>query len=338
MNKKNKKEAGQCWYVGIDVSARELVVAIGDQESTTVRRWANSAAAHQQLVSELRRSGAEVTVCMEASGTYSLDLALALSGAGKGIRLSMPNPRQVRRFAESLGQRNKTDPVDARVLAQYAQRMPLTIWQPPSAAALRLRAISRTIAALTRMATQHKNRQHALSASAALPALLVRELGRQVRYAEQRIARLRREALRQIAGDAALEPRWQYLLSVPGLGEVSALAVLAEVAVLPATLDARQWVAHCGLDPQHRQSGSSIHSPAHISKAGNRYLRAALYMPALVAVQHNAALRAFYERLLAHGKCKMQALTAVMRKLVHAVWGMFRHSQAFDGAKLCPQL
>ena len=74
-----------------------------------------------------------------------------------------------------------------------------------------------------------------------------------------------------------------------------------------------------------------------ISKAGNRYLRAALYMPALVAVQHDPSLRAFYQRLLDHGKAKLQALVAVMRKLLHAAWGMFRNDQPYDGAKLCPQ-
>jgi transposase len=74
-----------------------------------------------------------------------------------------------------------------------------------------------------------------------------------------------------------------------------------------------------------------------ISKAGNRYLRAALYMPALVATQHDPWLGAFYRRLLGHGKAKLQALVAVMRKLLHAAWGMFRNDQAYDGSKLCPQ-
>jgi len=90
-------------------------------------------------------------------------------------------------------------------------------------------------------------------------------------------------------------------------------------------------------DPKHHESGSSIAQKPRISKAGNRYLRAALYMPALVAVQHDPALRAFYQRLLDHGKAKLQALVAVMRKLLHAAWGMFRNDQPYDGAKLCPQ-
>jgi transposase len=335
----NKSQAGQNWYVGIDVSARELVVAMGNQGGSAVlERYDNTAAGQQQLVKRLRSlRAAGVTVCLEASGNYSLDVALVLARMGGAVKLQVANPRRVRRFAESLGQRSKTDPVDARVLSQYAERMPLVEWQPPSAAALQLRAMSRTIAALVRMCTQHKNRQHALGASRALPACLVRELEAQVRYIEKRIAKLRRQAVGVILGEPELARRWQHLLSVPGLGESSALAVLGELAVLPDTLDQRQWVAHAGLDPKHHESGSSIAQKPRISKAGNAYLRAALYMPALVAVQHDPGLGAFYQRLLDHGKAKLQALVAVMRKLLHAAWGMFRNDQPYDGVKLCPQ-
>jgi transposase len=335
----DKLEAGQRWYVGIDVSARELVVACGDGDSSmSVASYGNTPAGRQQLRQRLRRLPGAVIACVEASGTYSLDVALLLARAGGRLQLSVANPRQVRRFAESLGQRSKTDPVDARVLCQYAARMPLLPWQPPSPAALRLRSLTRTIASLVRMCTQHKNREHALAASAALPDLLIRELERQTRYTEQRIAKLRRDAVRIIASDLELARRWRHLLTVPGLGEASALAVLGELAVLPPALDARQWVAQAGLDPKHHVSGSSVEHKPRLSKAGNRYLRAALYMPALVAVQHDPSLGAFYQRLVARGKAKLQALVAVMRKLLHAAWGMFRHDQPYDGSKLCPQV
>ena len=332
-----KSEASQRWYVGIDVSARELVVAISSGDEPTMARFSNDASGHGQLLARLRGLRASVTVCLEASGTYSLDVSLALSRAGGQIQVSLVNPRLARRFAESLGERSKTDPVDARVLAKYAERMQPEPWQPPSPAALKLRSISRTVAALVRMCVQHKNRQHALAASAALPALLVRELEAHIGYTEKRIAKLRREALRVIHGEPQLLCRWQQLQTIPGVGEASGLAVLGELAVLPATLDERQWVAHCGLDPQHHRSGTSVEQKPRISKAGNRYLRAALYMPALVAVQHDPWLAGFYQRLLGRGKAKLQALVAVMRKLLHAAWGMFHHQQPYDGAKLCPQ-
>ncbi len=332
----SKSEAGR-WYVGIDVSAGELTVALSDGGETTMQTISNDAVGHQQLKAQLRTLRTPVIICLEASGTYSLDVALALARAGGQLQLSLVNPRRARRFAESLGERSKTDPVDARALAQYAERMHPEPWQPPSPAALRLRTISRTIAALVRLCAQHKNRQSALAASAALPALLVRELQAQVVYTEKRIGKLRREALRVIDCDPELLRRWQRLQTIPGVGESSGLAVLGELAVLPTTLDERQWVAHSGLDPKHHRSGSSVEQKTRISKAGNRYLRAALYMPALVAVQHDPALGGFYRRLVARGKAKLQALIAVMRKLLHAAWGMFHHDLPYDGAKLCPQ-
>ena len=99
-------------------------------------------------------------------------------------------------------------------------------------------------------------------------------------------------------------------------------------------MEVRQWVAYAGLDPREYTSGTSVHKKVRISKAGNKHLRRALYMPALVAVQHQPQVRAFYEHLLARGKTKMQALVATMRKLLHAIYGMFKHDQLFDGQKV----
>ena len=99
-------------------------------------------------------------------------------------------------------------------------------------------------------------------------------------------------------------------------------------------LPARQWVAYAGLDPRQYTSGSSVQKKTRLSKAGNKHLRRALYMPALVAVQHDPHLRAFYQHLLERGKFKMQALVAVRRKLLHAFHGMFKTHQPYDGAKL----
>ena len=100
---------------------------------------------------------------------------------------------------------------------------------------------------------------------------------------------------------------------------------------MPSETDVRQWVAHSGSDPRQIQSGSSVLRPARISKVGNRYLRAALYMPALVAIQAEPNVRAFYDKLIARGKKPMQAVIAVMRKLLHAIFGLLKHGEEFDG-------
>jgi len=325
-------------FVGIDVSARELVVALQDGDQLEpVRTFANTASGHQQLRRYLGGDQQPVRVCVEASGNYSLDLCLALHAAD-GIELSVINPRLARRFAESLGTRSKTDPVDARVLCLYAQRMPPAPWQPPSTASLHLRSVTRAVEALTCMLTQEKARQHAAEASTALPRVVANELKRHQRYLEQRIQRLRREAVRIISTDADLARRFRLLQTTPGVAETSALQLLGELAALPSTLDARQWVAHSGLDPRHHRSGTSVEWTPRLSKVGNRRLRRALYMPALVAVRHDPHLRIFYLRLCANGKAPLQALAAVMRKLLHAFHAMLRLDQPYDGARLCPDV
>jgi transposase len=121
---------------------------------------------------------------------------------------------------------------------------------------------------------------------------------------------------------------------VPGIGESSAIQLLAELALLPEDRDVRQWVAYAGLDPRQHSSGTSVHKYTRISKIGNRHLRHALYMPALVASRREPHLRGFYEHLLQRGKKKRQALVAVARKLLHAIYGMFRSGQRYDGARV----
>lgn len=128
-------------FAGIDVSARELSVALRrgkDEDKPAMAKFSNHPSGHKALIAHLLRGGRRVRVCLEASGNYTLDLALTLQ-AHRQVEISVINPRRARRFAESLGQRSKTDPVDARVLCEYAARMPWVAWQPPSSVALYLR-------------------------------------------------------------------------------------------------------------------------------------------------------------------------------------------------------
>ena len=108
--------------------------------------------------------------------------------------------------------------------------------------------------------------------------------------------------------------------------------------LLPEGMSVRQWVAHSGLDPAHHTSGSSVEKRSRISRAGNRYLRRALYMPALVSSRSDAHLEAFYQLLLARHKRPMQALIALARKILHAIFGIFRSGREYDGARLFPEL
>jgi transposase len=324
-------------FAGIDVSARALNVAWSrpEKDKETTATFTNTRSGHKALIAFLLRGNQHVRVCLEVTGNYSLDLALALHAHGQ-FEINVVNPRRARRFAESLGERSKTDPVDAHVLCEYARRMPWVPWQPPSSTALHLRAVMRAVEDLTSILTQEKNREHALAASQALPALVLTELKRHQRYLQNRLVRLRREALQLVARDPQLSRRFQLMQTTPGIGENSALQILGELAVLPDTLDARQWVAFSGLDPRRFKSGTSVEQRPRISRSGSRHLRRALYMPALVALRHDPHLGSFYQHLLKHGKARLQAVVAVMRKLLHAFFAMFRSDQPYDGSRLCP--
>jgi transposase len=129
------------------------------------------------------------------------------------------------------------------------------------------------------------------------------------------------------AGSAAV------LRSITGVGAVSAVMLLAELAMLPEDRDVRQWVAFAGLDPREFLGKFGAKENPH-QQSGNRHLRHALYMPALVASRYEPHLRAFYQRLLSRGKTKRQAVLAVARKLLHAIYGMFRSGQNYDGTRL----
>jgi len=321
-------------YCGIDVSAKQLVVVRQREGNNEVARsFANTAAGHRELKRYLTRATCGVRVCLESTGLYGLDVALFLQ-ADSRIEVMVANPRAVKNFAQALLQRSKSDPVDARVLAEYAARMRFQPWQPPSLAALSVTALARRIHALTESATREKNRLHALSATGTSLPVLVSDLRRSLQAIARSQLRLTRECRKIIAADGLLERRFRLLLSLPGVGETSALQLLGELALVPADAEVRQWVAYAGLDPCTCSSGSSLAQRPRISKVGNRHLRRALYMPALTAAHRDAAFASYYGRLQARGKCKMVALVAVMRKLLHAAFGMFKHDARFDASRI----
>lgn len=317
---------------GIDVDSRELKIVVRRQgKPGQLQVLKNTPAGHQQLLKLLRQSQVE-RVCLEATGVYHLDLSLALSDE-PGLALMVLNPKTARRFAEALSERQKTDKVDALVLAEYAERMPFVPWQPPCREVLALRALSRRLLALVEQRTQAKNHLHAAKASVHTPTIVTDDITLTIQQLEAQIQTLHEAALELIAQHEHLAHTLALLTSIKGVAEVSAIKLMGELLVLPESMTAKQWVAMAGLDPRHHQSGSS-EKKAHISKAGNAYLRKALYMPALSASRHEPHVAAFKSQLVeGRGLKRIQAIVAVMRKLLHAIYGMLKTGTSFDGSK-----
>ena len=314
---------------GIDVGAKSLMsVVVKHDKAGPAREFANSPEGHGRLVGMLRRAGVE-RVCLEATGQYHLDLALALDTAGLAVMVL--DPKAAKHFAAALSTRTKTDAVDAGVLAQFALRMAFEPWQRPSDQALTIRACARRLEALTHSRTQAKNQLHAASRSKLTPTVVLDDLRLSIKRSDAQIANLRRHTTAVVGADEHLSAIFELLLTVKGIAEASAIQIMGEVLVLPEGMKAKQWVALAGLDPRAHESGSSVHKKPRLSKSGNRHLRVALFMPALSAARHEPQVRGFYLHLVhTRGLKKIQAVCAVMRKLLPAIHAMLGQMTPFD--------
>jgi transposase len=314
---------------GIDICKAALQLCLLDAQGTQHQQeFPNTPDGHQQL---LRRLRPRVPVALEATANFSLDLAVALARAG--LPLKLLNPRQARDFAGSLNLRAKTDRVDAAVLAQAAWRLDLPLYQPPTPVRLELRALLRRQSDLTAARAAEKNRRHAADAAQVLGTRVQESIGRLLAGLERELELLEAAALELLRLDPELAAAFAGLVAIKGVGQLTALRLVAEAGCLPAGLGPRQWTAWAGLDPRAYESGP-LRGIRRISKRGNVHLRRSLYMATLVAVQHNPAFCAFYTGLLARGKPKMVALVAAMRKLLTAAWAITCRQQPFDPARL----
>lgn len=318
--------------IALDVGSRKHAVAVSDARLGAWTEVANEVEALRKMFASVARKAPDGWVVMEATGVYHWQAAVLAHAAG--LKVAVVNPKVTANFAKVVGQRNKTDRVDAQVLLRYAQTVSLMPWQPPRRAVVELRAISRHLLVLTQQQVAARNRLHAEEAMGEAPAFVLRAYRQEAARLEKQIDQASAEAMKIIRADADLKAQFDALDSIRGVAESSAIALLGELAALPQEMTARACVAHAGLDVRQHQSGTSVARPGRITKHGNRHLRRALYMPALVAISHDPHAKAFYERLKAKGKKPMQALCAVMRKLLTAAWALMKSRGIYDGARL----
>jgi len=317
---------------GIDVCNETFDIQRRCGEVLSQREFTNSNAGHRQAIAWMKHGAKGARICLEATGIYHLQLALALDRA-TGIEVMVVNPRASRRFAEAQMVRAKTDRVDAAILLQYVERMPFTAWTAPSEQQLELQSLAHRLAQLKKEQIRERSRLHAAQRAGAHTRLAQRDIREHLRYLQRHAERIQAAAIALMKQHERLAEDLYLLDSVPGIAELSAMKLIAELSVLAEGLSPAQWVAQAGLDPRPQESGTSIRSPRRISKQGNAKLRAALFMPALAAIRKDPNVNAFYNALLARGKLKMQAITAVMRKLLHAIWGILEHRKEWDGSK-----
>jgi transposase len=309
-------------YLGIDIAKRSFDAVLLQDGRTRHHQFTNTTAGFAQLQAWLRdHTTVPVHAGLEATSRYGDALALFLYH--HGIRVSVLNPARTHAFAKSELSRTKTDKADAALIARFVAAHQPPAWTPPPPEQQQLQALARRLEALQAMRQQERNRWDLEDATSVLAESLQAHLA----HLDQQIGQLQQRLRAHLRAHPTLQQRCALLQSIPGIGECTALKLLAE---LPPCRSARQAAAHAGLSPRQRDSGSSVRGKAHLSKTGNARLRKALYLPAVVAMRCNPILREFAQRLGGRGKPKMAVVGAVMRKLLHQAHGVLKHGQPFD--------
>ena len=300
--------------IGIDVSKKTLDVAVtvDGKDIVSAGQFANDARGHRALLKwaskQARKHQADaVHYTMEATGCYSEDLHEFLCEAGEMV--SVENPMKVKSFSKVQMMRTKTDAVDAAVIARYAWIMKPALTPAMEPSIKRLRALVRHLEHLTGRRAQEENRLEG-----AKDKLVIKSIKSIVKRYEQEIDKTTKEINAHIDDTPEIKKKRDLLTSIPGIGDKLSSQLLCEMKSDAVSVKAQ--VAHAGLAPRHRRSGTSVRGKAQLCKMGNARLRKALYMPTMSAIQCNPQLREFYLKKLSQGKLKMVALCACMRKLL----------------------
>lgn len=299
--------------VGIDVSKDRLDVAVRPGgEAFFVRRDGDGIAA---LIERLGPLG-PAAIAVEATGGFETVVAAGLAGAG--LPVVVVNPAQVRAFANALGKRAKTDPIDAGVIAHFVEATKPAIRPLPDEETQLLADLVARRRQIVAMIGAERQRQKRA------PARIARSIVRLVKALEKELASLDHDIDDAVRGSPAWRDKEDLLASVPGIGKTIARTLIAELPEL-GSLDRRQVAALVGLAPWTRQSGQ-WRGKSFIG-GGRAAVRTALFMGALVAARHNPTLKAFRDKLVAAGKPKLVAIIATARKLVTILNALIRDRQ-----------
>jgi transposase len=288
-------------YVGIDVSKATLDVAVSDGQAWQV---ANSDSAMATLVERLQAARPTLVV-LEATGSYELRAAAALAAAA--LPVAVVNPRQVRSYARSIGQLAKTDRIDARLLARFAEAVRPEPRPLADDATRELDALVTRRRQLVGMITAERSRLDTA------PALTRKQIKAHIGWLNRQLAKLDSDIDATIRRSPVFRAKEDLLKSVPGVGDQTARTLIALLPEL-GTMNEKKIAALVGVAPFNQDSGT-LRGRRRVW-GGRTRVRAALYMSALVASRHNPTLKAFYLRLRAAGKSAKLALVACMRKLL----------------------
>lgn len=320
----------QC--VGIDVSMKKvdccLAVYTQDLQVKVVStsKFENNGKGLLKLRQWIEKKS-DKAVClhvnMEATGVYHEDTAYFLSDLG--FKLSIIQPAKGKQYARSLDEKNKTDRIDAIMLARMGLERDLPLWNRPTENLRILKRLSRERISIIRDRNALTNQLHALNHSHKAYAKSIKRLKQRVKLATKQLAEIEVQMQELVAESPVLHEKMKHVITIPGINFVTAATVIAETDGFSNIGNRRQLVSYAGLDVVIRESGTLAWRP-RISKRGNAYIRAALYMAAVCSIIHNQTLRIYFNRLKENGKPGKTGVIALERKLLILIYTLYKNN------------
>lgn len=322
--------------IGLDIASQSLVAVFGTIDThqqhslSSAVSFDNSPDGAKRLVAWIQKQRLPEIPCwvvMEATGVYHERLAVMLHQRGYLVSIVLAN--KVYHFAKSENLKSKTDRIDAGVITRFGLGRQLSVWQPPELVFQQLKALVREHDDINHMLTETRNRLHATERSAASPKSVTKRLRQQRELLKQQLKQIQQELKKLVEQSEDLSDAVECMASIPGVGLLTAVTVLAETNNFQLMDNPKQLVSYSGLDPRLRESGA-YHGRTTISGQGNSQLRRSLYMPALTAIRRNPWLKGFYQRIIASKASKKVGVVAVMRKLLTLMFTLWKKREVYN--------
>lgn len=323
--------------VGIDVAQNELVVSLGRMnEDWTPELYANKVftntakgfVALVQWIKKLTEESSPVRYVMEATGVYHESLAYFLDG--KGFEVSIVLPSKISNYTRTLQVKTITDKTSSEAITMFGLERKLDKWNPPAEIFRRLRQKTRERDQLVGERTLVKNQLHAGQSEAYPSKESIRRMKTRINLLDKQIAQIEQEIAALLKQNKAVNEDVKIISSIPGVAMLTAVTVLAETNGFELIRSRKQLTSYAGLDVREKQSGTSVKGKPRISKKGNKYLRKAMYMPALAAIRFNKSFKNLYARLVSKHGIKMKAAVAVQRKTLELIYTLYKTKTSFN--------
>jgi transposase len=324
----------QC--IGIDISKASFVACIcysqenGSLRYSEVRTFKNQKPGFNQLFRWVRKqcdANHEIVFLMEATGVYYEPIAYHLNALKQRVHVVLPNTSK--HYFLSLNIKTKTDKIDAKILSRFGVERSHKEWQPPSPKIIELRNLTRYYVQLQEQKTALNNIKQSKENAHEVQKFILQSNKKLIDQIDKqlKLCKYRVEAL--VNSDEQLKKKIGKVLTIKGLGLITVATVVAEALGFEQVKNVKQLVSYAGYDIVQRESGTSIKGKTKISKKGNRYIRNALYFPAMVSCRYNPDLKQTYLRIIQKKPSKMIGQVAIQRKLLILIYTLWKNNTEF---------